>query len=366
MTTRKSRAKPAPRPRSAPAAAAPPAFDPEDAAPEGSGVFGLPHSPEEAAVVLLPVPWDLTTSYRPGTVDGPRAILAASRQVDLFDGETGNPWEGGIAMLPEDPRLRRWNRAGRPLAERVIRAGGVRAGGKGVRAAADRVNGLGEECNRLVHDAAREWLDRGKVVGLVGGDHSTPFGSIRAHAEVHGEFGILHFDAHADLRRSYEGFTWSHASIMHNVVTRIPQVTRLVQVGIRDYSEDEFAQIRDSGGRIRTHFAANLRAALWGGKPWRALAEEIVAGLPDRVYVSFDIDGLEPHLCPHTGTPVPGGLEFAEANFVLRVLAESGRRIIGFDLNEVAPGPKGDEWDGNVGARLLYKMIGWTLRSRAR
>ncbi len=357
MNTGKGRAAAAGKP-------APPAFDPGAAAGAGSGVFGLPHSPEEARVVLLPVPWDLTTSYRPGTVNGPRAVLAASRQVDLFDGETGNPWEGGIAMLPEDRRLRRWNTAGRPAAEKVIAAGGVEAGGKGVAAAAARVNALGADLNRAVHDAARRWLDAGKIVGLVGGDHSTPFGSIEAHGEVHGEFGVLHFDAHADLRRHYEGFTWSHASIMNNVIGRIPRVTRLVQVGIRDYSEDEVRQIRESDGRIRTWFMADMRRALYGGRTWEDLATEIVEGLPPLVYVSFDIDGLEPHLCPHTGTPVPGGLEFAEANFLLRTLAESGRTIIGFDLNEVAPGPKGDEWDGNVGARLLYKMIGWTLRSR--
>src|SRR5262249_59464059 len=97
-----------------------------------------------------------------------------------------------------------------------------------------------------------------------------------------------------------------------------------------------------------------------------SMCEEIVRDLPERIYVSFDIDGLDPRLCPHTGTPVPGGLSFTEATYLLRLAVESGRRIVGFDLNEVAPGPDGDEWDANVGARLLYKMSAWTLASQGK
>ena len=100
-----------------------------------------------------------------------------------------------------------------------------------------------------------------------------------------------------------------------------------------------------------------------GGGHWDDCCRRIVGELPRTVHVSFDIDGLSPELCPNTGTPVPGGLSFAEARHLLRVLAESGRRVVGFDLVEVAPGPRGDDWDANVGARLLYKLIGCALRS---
>jgi agmatinase len=151
---------------------------------------------------------------------------------------------------------------------------------------------------------------------------------------------------------------------MYNVVHRIPEVGRLVQVGIRDLAEAEHAVIQGSGGRVVAHFEAALRSRMLAGDTWAARCEAIVADLPADVYVSFDIDGLDPTLCPHTGTPVPGGLSFAEATYLLGAVVRSGRRIVGFDLTEVAPGPDGDEWDANVGMRLLYKLIGWTLVSR--
>jgi agmatinase len=141
-------------------------------------------------------------------------------------------------------------------------------------------------------------------------------------------------------------------------------VGKLVQVGVRDLGAAEAAYIRESGGRVVTHFDATLTRARFEGVPWMRQVERIVEGLPELVYLSFDIDGLDPTLCPHTGTPVPGGLSFAEAGALLAGVVASGRRIVGLDLDEVAPGPDGDEWDGNVGARLLYRMIGWTLRSQ--
>jgi agmatinase len=338
-------------------------FDP-DAPAAGDGIFGLPYAPDDAEVVLLPVPWEATVSYRAGTANGPQAVLAASAQVDLFDRETGRPYERGIAMLPVSDALREKCTEARALAEHVIAAGGVEHDGS-VAGIAAQVDALCEEMNAWVYRTAGEWLDRGKLVGVVGGDHSSPFGLIRAVAERHPGVGILHLDAHADLREAYEGFTWSHASIMFNVVRRIPQVARLVQVGLRDFAEREDALIRENPDRIRAFFEADLRRRMQDGATWSALVDEMIAPLPKEVYLSFDIDGLDPALCPHTGTPVPGGLSFAEAVSLVRKVAESGRRVVGFDLSEVAPDPESkSEWDGNVGARLLYKMIGFALKTR--
>ena len=333
-------------------------FDPNAAAAEGSGVFGLPHSPEEAKVVLIPVPFEATTSYGGGTVDGPRAILEASKQVDLYDRETGRPYEAGIAMLEEPAEIRALNEKARALAQPIIDAGGGDPSGT-----LEEVNRLCEEMNRWVEAQTRRWIALGKRVGIIGGDHSTPFGAIAAHAERYPGMGVLHLDAHADLRAAYEGFTWSHASIMFNVAERLPNVARLVQVGIRDFCEEEQQVIDRSSGRIVTHYDADLAARRFEGEPWARQVERIVSALPQQVYLSFDIDGLDPTLCPHTGTPVPGGLSFQEACALVAGVVRSGRRIVGFDLNEVAPSPDGGEWDGNVGARLLYKLIGWTLKS---
>ena len=335
------------------------AFDPNAAAAAESGVFGLPHTPDEARVVLIPVPFEATTSYGGGTADGPRTLLSASKQVDLFDLETGKPYEAGIAMLDEPAAVRSLNDRAKALATPIIVAGG-----RDERGALPEINRLCAEMNGWVRETTEHWLARGKIVGAIGGDHSTPFGAIEAYAERFPGMGVLHLDAHADLRDAYEGFEWSHASIMFNVVERLKKVGKLVQVGIRDFCEEEHDFIAQSKGRVVTHFDALLANARLEGEPWGHQVQRIVADLPKDVYLSFDIDGLDPTLCPHTGTPVPGGLSFPMACALVARVVKSGRRIIGFDLNEVAPGPEGDEWDGNVGARLLYKMIGWTLKSQ--
>jgi agmatinase len=203
---------------------------------------------------------------------------------------------------------------------------------------------------------AKALLDRGKLVAVLGGDHSVPLGLMQALGE-RGPYGILHIDAHSDLRDAYEGFVHSHASIMHNAL-RIDAVSRLVQVGIRDYSEEEIQAIGKSAGRVKLFDYRSLSRRRFGGETWASLVEEMVAELPKDVYVSFDIDGLDPALCPGTGTPVPGGLQFEEALYLVERIPASGRRIVGLDLCEVSPGEsKGEgEWDANVGARVLYRL----------
>lgn len=335
-------------------------FDPNAAAAPDSGVFGLPFTPAEAKVVLVPVPFEATTSYGGGTADGPELILEASKQVDLFDLDTGRPYEVGISMLPNPTEVRAWNDEAKALAAPIVESGGLETD----TAALAKVNALSEKMNDWVYQTTKHWLAQGKIVGVVGGDHSVPFGSIKAYAEKYASLGVLHLDAHADLRDAYEGFTWSHASIMFNVMKFVPGVTKLVQVGIRDFGEAEYQMIRESDGRIHTFFDARLARARLDGMPWREQVDSIVAELPQHVYLSWDIDGLEPTLCPNTGTPVPGGLTFAQAVALLEGLVRAGKKIVGFDLNEVSDGGSGSEWDGNVGARLLYKMIGWTLTSQ--
>ena len=340
----------------------PAGFDPSAPA-TGGGLFGLPTTPEESAVVVIPVPWEATVSYGAGTANGPRAVLDASRQVDLLDRETGRPYEGGIAMLPIPDEVRRWSDEARAAAAPVIEAGGSDGSPAHAQAIA-AVDGLGNRMNQWVYDRARSLHEAGKLVGLVGGDHSVPHGAIRAAAEAHPGMGILHLDAHCDLREAYEGFRWSHASIMFNVLRDLPGVARLVQVGIRDYSDEEDAFLAANAERVTVFFDPDLRRQLFEGETWKRITNRIVAALPKDVYLSFDIDGLDPALCPSTGTPVLGGLSFPELSFLMRAVVESGRRIVGFDLCEVAPDPAGGEWDGNVGARVLYKQIGWALLSR--
>ena len=341
-------------------------IDPNAAARPGSGIFGLDDTLESAGVHVLPVPFDATTSYRKGAARGPAAVLAASHQVDLLDLWTGRPYEAGIWMAPIDPRVEALNEEAGALADAVIERGGPGDDPELAVAVArvDEIQGVIQDGLRAQAAAA---LEAGKLVGVLGGDHSVPFGAIQAHAERFPGMGLLHVDAHADLRRAYEGFTWSHASILRNVVERIDGVGPILQVGIRDLCDEELAVLQGSGGRLRAVFDRDWFTAKHAGRPLVDLVRASLAFLPRDVYVSFDVDGLDPAYCPSTGTPVPGGLTWDEAMLWLEELVRSGRRIVGFDLTEVAPAAgvePGQGWDEIVGARLLYRLIGFALRSR--
>jgi agmatinase len=320
-------------------------------------LFGLPFTPETARLVVIPVPWEATVSYRTGTARGPEAILKASRQIDFFCREIPDAWKLGIAMLPVPAKIKEESDRLRTLVEfhHAVPHPGVEQ----AVVVTDKINEASESLNIYVKNITEKYLSEGKMVGLLGGDHSSPLGFLRALKEKHSSFGILQIDAHADLRKAFEGFTCSHGSVMYNAL-KIPAISRLVQVGVRDFCEEESRQMDRGAGRVKTFFDEDLKAGLSSGKKtWDALCKEIVRNLPEKVFISFDIDGLDPKLCPHTGTPVPGGLEFHQATALIKSVATSGRTIIGFDLNEVAPG-KDDEWDANVGARILWHLCHWT------
>lgn len=329
-------------------------------------IYGLPTTLEDAKLIILPVPFDATTSYQPGTHKGPQAVFDASFQVDFVDLSLGYTSEPSVAMIPVDPEVLRWNVEARQHAEKVMEAGGQVEGDKALTVARDRVNEISAKVNQWVSGKTRERLERGQLVGILGGDHSVPFAAIEAHADHFGEFGILHVDAHADLRQAYHGFHFSHASIMRNVVDRIPRVTRLVQVAIRDLCLEELECI-EASQRIVTFPDTFLADELFAGRSWGSLAAKIIDALPPKVWLSVDIDGLDPAFCPSTGTPVPGGLSFNQASYLLRRVVESGRQVIGFDLCEVTPSADpNDRMDVIVGARMLYRLGLLTLRSQGR
>lgn len=337
--------------------------------PPEEGIYGVESSPEDARVILIPVPWEATTSYGRGTASGPAAIAEASVQVDLFDlalARLGlpDPSAQGIALLPVDPDIAKAAEEASEVALRVIAA--YHAGAPASPSDPDRVrvNQLSALLNERVAELAERWHTRGRVVGVVGGDHSVPYGAIATAARRFPGLGVLHVDAHADLRVAYQGFEHSHASIMHNVAA-LDDVARIVSVGVRDLSVEEHEAAAASSGKILPFYDAENAGRLQAGTPWQTICDEVAEALPPDVYVSFDIDGLEPALCPHTGTPVPGGLSFHQATGLLAAVVSAGRRIVGFDLCEVAPSPQADdEWDANVGARILYKLVGYALASQ--
>ncbi|PIZ06753.1 MAG: agmatinase, partial [Flavobacteriales bacterium CG_4_10_14_0_8_um_filter_32_5] len=197
-------------------------------------------------------------------------------------------------------------------------------------------------------------------VTVLGGDHNSPLGLIQALAEKHTNFGILQIDAHADLRIAFEGFEFSHASIAYNAL-KLKQISKLVQVGIRDICQEEIDYISNSKGKIKTFFDWDIKQQQFEGKTWATICDEIIAELPENIYITYDIDALDPKLCPNTGTPVPGGFEYDQVNYLINKITESKKKIIGFDLNEVG----NNEWDANVGARILFKLCNFMQKSNS-
>ena len=343
------------------------AFDPSETASADFGIFGLPFAEDNAEIILLPVPWEVTTSYGKGASDGPVMIRSASEQVDLFDFETQKAYEKGYFMREFPKALKKKNDLNKKKAQKIIQLRTARTKNqKLIEKLTAEVNQACLEMNDWVYKNTKDILAKNKKFGLVGGDHSTPYGAIQAFCEHYGsDFGILHLDAHADLREAYQGFQFSHASIMNNVMNLPKPPRKLVQVGIRDFCEEEF-DFSNARKDITTFYDLQLKQKLQEGVSWSDLCKQIIAELPNQVYISFDIDGLDPVLCPHTGTPVPGGLSADQAFYLFHALHDSGKKLIGFDLNEVSSGGGklvDAEWDGNVGARMLYKLCGWLALS---
>lgn len=333
------------------------AFDPNSVGNPNNNIFGLPFSEAESKVVILPVPWEVTVSYNSGTARAPEHIFNSSLQVDLYDPEVKDGWKEGFFMRSCDRKVLMKSDYLRKEAElyiNYISQGEKVEDNKFMTKSLRDINEGGLFLNNWVYEQTRDLLADGKLVGLLGGDHSTPFGFFKAIAEKHGDFGILQIDAHCDLRKAYEGFVYSHASVMYNAIEEIPHLKKLVQVGVRDYCGEEKDYIANSGFRIVTYFDREISERIFEGQTWRHIADEIINHLPEKVYISFDIDGLDPKLCPHTGTPVQGGFEAEQVFYLFRLIKKSGRKLVGFDLNEV--GVSHDEWDENVGARCLFQL----------
>ncbi len=320
---------------------------------EDDGIFGASISPNDAALVMISVPWDVTCSYGSGSSFTPEAIVKPSHQLDFASKFWGPAYEMGLTLLPPDPQIKALYEDMKKLPEKKILGDISHAVAL---EAKQKINAACSQVNDYVYETAMKYLKKDKYVGVLGGDHSTPLGLLRALGDHFGDYAVLHLDAHHDLRVAYEGHTYSHASIMYNALNEIKNLRHIVQVGIRDYSRDEAHFASGNANRISVFYDADLfqRRAL--GETWATIAHEIVSVLPtDNVYISCDIDGLSPFYGPSTGTPVPGGLDFNETLYLFEELIRQQKKIIGFDLCEVVPPAIGD-WDLNIGARLLYRL----------
>lgn len=340
-------------------------FDPNGVGIANGNIFGFPVSEDAADIVIIPIPWDATASYGKGTADGPQAILDASTQLDFFHPLLPEAWNTKVFMTDISSEWKQIN--DKFCLQSVdyiqfLEQGGQLEAESPYREVVDQINAAQVALRENLKERALQLQKQGKIVAVLGGEHSTPLGLIEAIDAAGAPFGVLQIDAHADLRKAYEGFDQSHASIMYNVLERCQNMAQLVQVGIRDVANSEVELIQQSG-RVTTFFDWDIKRRQFEGESWKSIVDTILQALPPRVYISFDIDGLAPSLCPNTGTPVVGGFELEQINYLFFSLVESGRTIIGFDLNEVSPGPSGD-WDANVGARALWNLVCATERSR--
>lgn len=341
-------------------------FDPNGVGIANGNLFGFPVTESEADIVIIPIPWDATASYGKGTSDGPQAILDASTQLDFYHPKLDRAWETKVFLTPIS---KEWKEINEKLCVEAVEYiafledGGSIEEHPAFKETVYSINDASTALKNNLKDRAKSLHQSGKIVGVLGGEHSVPLGLLEAIDEQGEAFGILQIDAHADLRDAYEGFEQSHASIMFNALKNCKNLTKLVQVGIRDVAHSEVELIENSNNRVSTYFDWAIKEEQFNGETWANQVKRIIKDLPERVYISFDIDGLMPELCPNTGTPVVGGFKLEEINYLFFQLVESGKQIVGFDLNEVAPGKEGD-WDANVGARALWNLICATEKYR--
>ncbi len=269
---------------------------------------------EKAKVVLIPVPYDGTSTWGKGADKGPEAFLDASANMELYDIETGTEvYQQGIFLAPTITE--------NSSAEAVVNA---------------------------VHKNTKEYIKRNKFVTLFGGEHSISIGSIRAFNECFDNLTVLQIDAHADLRESYEGTKYNHACAVHEA----SQTTNLLQVGIRsmDIIEKTFMD------EEKTFFAHDIV----NDEYWM---DKVISQMTDNVFITFDLDALDPSIMPSTGTPEPGGLLWYETlEFLKQVFAE--KNVVGFDIMELCPN-KVDKSSDFVAAKLYYKMLSYKFMEEA-
>jgi agmatinase len=279
------------------------------------GDEGVTTDPAAAAAAIIPVPYDLTSTWRKGADRGPAALLDASGTIELYDIETASePWKRGIVTLPP-----------------ILHDGGP------------------EELAKLVRSAAAAVLARGAIPVVIGGEHSVTIGAIDAAADGFPGVGVLQIDAHGDTRESYEGSTHNHACVMARARERCP----IVQVGIRAVDASEMPGL-DSERVFWAHEIADRRDSRW--------MDEVVELLPETVYLTIDLDAFDPSLVPATGTPEPGGLGWYQVNDLVRRVARR-RRIVAFDVVELLPIP-GEHASDFIAAKLVHRVLAEVFAAR--
>ena len=329
----------------------------DEAVGDGGYYFGEKGGPADAEIVIVSAPWSVTADFGRGATYTPDAVIDASLESNLYDVVTGLSAEGCVATAEIDYNIQECSellgREAERIAKRTNDAEPASIGEYRARKIAHINEGF-SEMHASIYKQVRHWVSKGKRIALVGGDHSVAFGAVKAIAEHYSEVGVLFIDAHADFAREGEIYKYSHRSIARNIVEEIRDVAHLVEVGVRDISRAETEALL-ANEKVELFLAERLAAKRFEGSSWGDLCREVVAKLPQKVYVSFDIDALKIEFCNNTNAPVPGGMTFDEVLYLVNTVVESGREIVGFDISEVVSSLD-NKMDAIVGAKVLAKM----------
>ncbi|MGC8739665.1 MAG: agmatinase [Candidatus Hydrogenedens sp.] len=279
--------------------------------------------PNTAKVIILPIPFEKTSTFGKGSKRGPEAIIHASHEVELYDTVLGfEPYRtcGGIATLT-------------PLKVKEH---------------------SGEKLAKVLEEKVNYWLEQDKFVITIGGEHSSIIGSVYAHTKKYKPITVIQLDAHSDLRSSYLGEKWNHACAMARILDR--HDGNLVQIGIRSEAPEEPAIIKTLGNRISTFYAHKIH------KEGDKIFAKILNELSEYVYITFDCDVFDPSIIPSTGTPEPGGLYWEWVNRFFEILSRH-KKIVGFDVSELSP-IRNLHYPQFTIAKMIYRLIGYTFPAK--
>ena len=325
--------------------------------------FSAETSFETADLVLIPAPWSATISYGGGTEQGPELIRKASHQLDFFNPLFKRSYNDKICFEENDPIIENLNKQTCNWMKSLERKK------QNSHKLYENINQASKSVLDWIYEKSLRVFNKGKIPALVGGEHSVSEGLLSVIGDKYkGDYGILHLDAHADLREAYQGFKRSHASVMFNVLNLKPPPKKLVQVAVRDLCESEYKKIK-TDEKICCYFDEEIYTRAFKGEKWSVICEEIISQLPQQIYVSLDVDGLSWSYAPGTGAPVPGGISFNQALYLLAEIKRQDKKLISFDVVETSAGDKDQafaEWNGNVSARLIYYLSGLALHSHSR
>lgn len=281
--------------------------------------------PKEPLFGVLPVPYDLTTSYVSGARSGPGAIIEASTHMELYDEELKKEsWRAGIETFA-------------PVEVAALSP---------------------KEMIDKVYEASLDLLDKVKVPVLLGGEHSISYGLLRAISEKHADLSVLQLDAHADLRDTYEESPYNHACVARRISEHL-QVP-IVQLGVRSLSTEE-AKFMEGTDKVKTFFAKDI---IRGGTLREGLAGEVCSALTGKVFITIDLDVFDPSVMPSTGTPEPGGLSWYDVTGLLRDVIKD-KEVVGFDVVELSP-MSGNVAPDFMAAKLVYKLMGYISEGKTK